>query len=248
MPNGGIFTITTSNQVRNSLITGNTLLSKSTENNSDFVKISIADNGVGMVEEVVAKILEPFFTTKDKNKGTGLGLSMVHGFVERSGGYIEVKSIINEGTIINIFLPRLKEQNKLNHTQSSDLECPKGNEIILVVDDEEALREVAQQLLIELGYTVLSAESGYEALKILETGTKVDLLFSDVVMQGELDGYKLAITVHKLNPDLNILLTSGYINKQSAISSDTNEYISKLLDKPYSRQELAVAIRKTLDG
>lgn len=248
MPNDGVFTITTSNQVRNSLITGNTRLSKSAENNSDFVMISIADNGVGMDEEVLAQILEPFFTTKDKNKGTGLGLSMVHGFVERSGGHIEIKSKLNEGTIFNIFLPRLKEQNKLNTTQSSDLECPKGNEIILVVDDEEALREVAQQLLIELGYTVLTAESGYEALKILETGTKVDLLFSDVVMQGELDGYKLANTVHQLTPDINILLTSGYMNKQSAISSYTNEYISKLLDKPYSRQELAVAIRKTLDG
>lgn len=247
MPNGGIFTISTSNQVRNSLSTGNTLLSKSTENNYEFVLISVEDNGLGMDKDVVEKILEPFFTTKDKSKGTGLGLSMVHGFVERSGGFIEVKSIINEGTIINIFLPRLKEKIKRNPTQSIDFECPKGNEIILVVDDEEALRDVAQQLLIELGYTVLTAESGYEALKILETGTKVDLLFSDVVMQGELDGYNLAISVNKLNPELNILLTSGYMNKQSAISTDINGYVSKLLNKPYSRQELAVAIRKTLD-
>jgi PAS domain S-box-containing protein len=248
MPNGGTLTITTSNQDRNSLIIGNTLVSNNTEKNSDFVLISIADNGIGMDKETVAKILEPFFTTKDKNKGTGLGLSMVHGFVERSGGHIEIKSKIDEGTTFNIFIPRLKGQNKLSPTQSSDLECPKGNEIILVVDDEEALRDVAQQILIELGYTVLSAESGYEALKILETGAKVDLLFSDVVMQGELDGYQLAITAHKLQPELNILLTSGYSSKQGRISSDTNEYIYKLLDKPYSRQKLAFAIRKTLDG
>ena len=247
MPNGGTLTITTSNQIRNSLITGNTLLSNSTENNSDFVMISISDNGIGMDEEIVGKVLEPFFTTKDKNKGTGLGLSMVHGFIERSGGHIEVKSIINQGTTVNMFLPRLKEQHKLNSTQSIDLEYPKGNETILVVDDEEALREVAQQLLIGLGYTVLTAESGYEALKVLETGTKVDLLFSDVVMQGELDGYNLANAVHKLQPDLNILLTSGYVNKQGSILSGSNEYLSTILDKPYSLQELAVAIRKALD-
>jgi len=252
MPDGGILTITTSNQVRNSLITGNTKLSTctdgNTEKNADFVMISISDNGIGMNEEVAGKILEPFFTTKDKNKGTGLGLSMVHGFVERSGGHIEVKSMINEGTIFTIFLPRLKEQNKLNSTLSVDLECPRGSEIILVVDDEEALKEVAKQILTELGYTVLTASSGDEALKVLEAGTKVDLLFSDVVMQGELDGFQLAISAHKLKPELNILLTSGYINKQGTILSDTNDFLAKLLDKPYSRQELAVSIRKTLDG
>jgi PAS domain S-box-containing protein len=248
MPDGGILTITTSNQIRNNWITDSTRLSNSTKNNSDFVMISISDNGIGMDEEVVGKILEPFFTTKDKNKGTGLGLSMVHGFVERSGGHIEVKSMINEGTMFTIFLPRLKEQDKLNSSLSDDLQYPRGSETVLVVDDEEALKEVAKQILTDLGYTVLTASSGYEALKILETGTQVDLLFSDVVMQGELDGYKLAITAHKLQPELNILLTSGYINKQRTELSDNNEYISTLLDKPYSRHELAVAIRKTFDG
>ncbi|MFT5521394.1 MAG: CheY-like chemotaxis protein, partial [Enterobacterales bacterium] len=250
MPDGGTLTITTSNQVLHNL-NSNTLLSNSTDNKSDFVMISITDNGTGMSEEVRDKVLEPFFTTKDKSKGTGLGLSMVHGFVNRSGGRIEINSIINEGSTFKLFLPRTKQEVKLNSSQSIDVEYPKGNEIVLVVDDEEALCEIAKNLLTELGYTVLTASSGDEAMKIVETGVKIDLLFSDVVMPGKLDGYKLAIAAHKLQPELNILLTSGFSQKRNEVFSEDNEYISKLLSKllakPYSQLELGLAIHRALN-
>jgi PAS domain S-box-containing protein len=250
MLDGGTLTITTSNQVLHNL-NSNILLSDSADNKSDFVTISITDNGTGMSEEVRDKVLEPFFTTKDKSKGTGLGLSMVHGFVNRSGGRIEINSIINEGSTFKLFLPRTKQEVKLNSSQSIDVEYPKGNEIVLVVDDEEALCEIAKNLLTELGYTVLTASSGDEAMKIVETGVKIDLLFSDVVMPGKLDGYKLAIAAHKLQPELNILLTSGFSQKRNEVFSEDNEYISKLLSKllakPYSQLELGLAIHRALN-
>jgi PAS domain S-box-containing protein len=248
MPDGGTLTITTSNQVLPNFNSGHALLSNSSEEKSDFVVISINDTGAGMTEEVSDKALEPFFTTKDKSKGTGLGLSMVHGFVNRSGGRIEINSIIDEGSTFTLLLPRIKKAVNLNSPQSIDIEYPKGDEIILIVDDEEALRETTEHLLTELGYTVFTAASGDEALKILESGTKIDLLFSDVVMQGKLDGYKLATVAHKQQPSLKILLTSGYVHKRDTTLPENNVYLSNLLAKPYRQLDLALAIHRTLNA
>ena len=248
MPDGGTLTITTSNHVLPSFNLVNSLRSNSSEDNSDFVKISITDTGKGMSEEVCAKVLEPFFTTKDKSKGTGLGLSMVHGFVNRSGGRIEINSVINEGSTFTLFLPRIKKTVNFNAAQSIAIEYPKGNETVLIVDDEEALRDLAKLLLTGLGYTVLTAANGDEALKILETDIKIDLLFSDIVMPGKLDGNKLAIVAHQQYPTLKILLTSGYAHKRDDALSENNEYLSTLLAKPYSQLELALAIRGTLNA
>jgi len=247
MPDGGTLTITTSNQVVQNFNLGNTLRENSPKDSSDFVVVSITDTGIGMSEEVSAKVLEPFFTTKDKSKGTGLGLSMVHGFVNRSDGYIDIDSSINEGSTFTLFLPRIKEAVSHYLPQSINIEYPKGCETILVVDDEEALREVAKTTLTELGYTVLTAACGDEALKILETDIKIDLLFSDVVMQDRLDGYKLAIVAHKQQPELNILLTSGYAHKRDETLPENNQYLSQLLAKPYSQLELALAIHGSLN-
>jgi PAS domain S-box-containing protein len=244
MPDGGTLSITTSNQV---LPNVNSLRANSPEDTADFVTISITDTGTGMSEEVRDKVLEPFFTTKDKSKGTGLGLSMVHGFVNRSGGRIEIDSVINEGSTFTLFLPRIKETVNLNCAQSIGIEYPKGNETILIVDDEEALRDLAKILLTGLGYSVLTAANGDEALEILERGIKIDLLFSDIVMPGKLDGNKLAIVAHKQQPNLKILLTSGYVHKRDDTLSENNEYLSKLLAKPYSQLELALAVHGTLN-
>ena len=247
MPDGGTLTITTSNQVLHNYNSGHSLLVNRPEEKSDFVMISITDTGTGMSEEVCEKALEPFFTTKDKSKGTGLGLSMVHGFVNRSGGHIEINSIINEGSTFTLFLPRVKEAVNFHSPESTDIECPKGNEVILIVDDEEALREVAKLSLTELGYTVLTAANDDEALKLLETGMKIDLLFTDVVMPGKLDGYKLAMVALKQHPKLKILLTSGYAHNRNATSYENNVYLSKLLAKPYRQLDLALAIHRTLN-
>jgi CheY-like chemotaxis protein len=243
MPDGGRLIISTSNQT---LPDFNSISSTSSYDNSDYVVITITDTGKGMTQEVCDKVLEPFFTTKDKSKGTGLGLSMVHGFMKRSGGCIEISSVVNKGTTCTLFLPRLKAKTSPRSKQSIDAEYPKGNETILIVDDEEALRDIAKILLTGLGYTVLTAANGDEALKILETDTNIDLLFSDIVMPGELDGYKLATIAHKQQANLKILLTSGYAFKRDATLSQNDEYLTKLLAKPYSQRELALAVRHSL--
>jgi CheY-like chemotaxis protein len=247
MPDGGTLMITTNNQVLQSFNLGNTLPVNSAEDTSDFVAVSITDTGTGMSAEVSAKVLEPFFTTKDKSKGTGLGLSMVHGFVNRSGGHIAIDSSINEGSTFTLFLPRLKEAVNYYHPQSIDTAYPKGCETVLIVDDEEALREVAELTLTGLGYTVLTVANGDEALKILDTDIKIDLLFSDVVMPGRLDGYKLAIVAHKQQHELKILLTSGYAHKRDETLPENNQYLSQLLAKPYSHLELSLAVHDALN-
>jgi PAS domain S-box-containing protein len=246
MPNGGKLTITTSNKVLPKLNSSHSQLSSSFEDNSDFVMMSITDTGIGMSKEVIDRVLEPFFTTKDKSKGTGLGLSMVHGFMNRSGGLIDINSIIDQGSTFTLFLPRIKEVSKVNLPQSIDTAHPKGNKTILIVDDEEALRKVAELSLSQLGYTILTACNGDEALKILETGTNIDLLFSDIVMPGNLDGYKLALLASKKQPNLKILLTSGYAHKNNETLSENNGYLSMILAKPYSQLELSLAVHQTL--
>jgi CheY-like chemotaxis protein len=208
--------------------------------------MSITDTGIGMSKEVIDRVLEPFFTTKDKSKGTGLGLSMVHGFMNRSGGLIDINSIIDQGSTFTLFLPRIKEVSKVNLPQSIDTAPPKGNKTILIVDDEEALREVAELSLSQLGYTILTACNGDEALKILETGTNIDLLFSDIVMPGNLDGYKLALLARKKQPNLKILLTSGYAHKNNETLSENKGYLSIILAKPYSQLELSLAVHQIL--
>jgi PAS domain S-box-containing protein len=246
MPNGGKLTITTSNKVLPKLNSSHSQLSSSFEDNSDFVMMSITDTGIGMSKEVIDRVLEPFFTTKDKSKGTGLGLSMVHGFMNRSGGHIDINSIIDQGSTFTLFLPRIKEVSKVNLPQSIDTAHPKGNKTILIVDDEEALRKVAELSLSQLGYTILTACNGDEALKILETGTNIDLLFSDIVMPGNIDGYKLALLASKKQPNLKILLTSGYAHKNNETLSENNGYLSMILAKPYSQLELSLAVHQIL--
>ena len=246
MPNGGKLTITTSNKVLPKLNSSHSQLSSSFADNSDFVMISITDTGIGMSKEVIDRVLEPFFTTKDKSKGTGLGLSMVHGFMTRSSGLIDINSIIDQGSTFTLFLPRIKEVSKVNLPQSIDTPHPIGNKTILIVDDEEALREVAELSLSQLGYTILTACNGDEALKILETGTHIDLLFSDIVMPGNLDGYKLALLASKKQPNLKVLLTSGYAHKDNETLSENNGYLSIILAKPYSQLELSLAVHQIL--
>jgi CheY-like chemotaxis protein len=199
-----------------------------------------------MSKEVIERVLEPFFTTKDKSKGTGLGLSMVHGFMNRSGGHIDINSIIDQGSTFTLFLPRIKEVSKVNLPQSIDTAHPKGSKTILIVDDEEALRKVAELSLSQLGYTILTACNGDEALKIFETGTNIDLLFSDIVMPGNLDGYKLALLASKKQPNLKILLTSGYAHKNNETLSEKNGDLSIILAKPYSQLELSLAVHQIL--
>jgi CheY-like chemotaxis protein len=213
--------------------------------------LSVRDTGIGMMPEVKEKVLEPFFTTKAEGKGTGLGLSMVYGFVKRSGGFITIYSEPNAGTSINIFLPCGRKAEQVEITTNDEEELPRGDETVLVVDDEEELTKLAVANLERLGYKVLAVFDGESALALIKDKPDIDLLFSDVIMPGELDGYLLGIAAKKTRPALKILLTSGFTKRReddtSPDSSMLEELTHDLLRKPYSQLELAKAVRNALD-
>jgi len=213
----------------------------------DHVVLSVTDTGTGMPPEVLARAFDPFFTTKIDGKGTGLGLSMVYGFTRQSGGHVRIESAPGVGTMVRLYLPRGRETRAAAPARADRSQSlPRGHELILVVDDNTGVRETASRILQSLGYTVLEAESGVEALEILARTPKLDLLFSDVIMPGGIDGPTLARQATANRPELAVLLTSGYVNT----SNDENEMASypwDLLAKPYRREELAMRVRKALD-
>jgi len=213
----------------------------------DYVKLIVSDTGVGISAEQKDKIFDPFFTTKEIGKGTGLGLSMVFGFITRSDGHINVYSEPGVGTTLTLYLPRaleLKQTGKITDQEPTLL--PTGNEVILAVDDEEALLEIAQESLEAQGYQVLTATDGKQALGQLAGDARIALLFSDVIMPGGMNGYQLAEQAMVQQPNLKILLTSGYTEKAIAHNGQAR-FESNLLSKPYTQSELIRQIRKTLD-
>jgi CheY-like chemotaxis protein len=247
MPYGGRLTIETANKV----LDADFVRKQPEARIGDYAMLSLSDTGIGMMPEVREKVLEPFFTTKIDGKGTGLGLSMVYGFVKRSGGFITIYSEPRVGTSVNIFLPRGYKAEHVETTTIDNVELPRGDETVLVVDDEEELTKLATTNLESLGYKVLKACDGKSALALIKDNPNIDLLFSDVIMPGELDGYLLGIAAKKTNAALKILLTSGFTKRNDdEVSADSpmfEQLTRNLLRKPYSQAELAKAIRKTLD-
>jgi signal transduction histidine kinase/DNA-binding response OmpR family regulator len=203
------------------------------------VRLSITDTGCGMTPEVLGKIFDPFYTTKAPGEGTGLGMSMVYGFVKQSGGEIRIDSSPGAGTTITILLPRA-DGEALHGQAAGEASVPGGDETILVVDDDEAVVATTTELLAGLGYQVLGAESGQQALAVLLSGMPVDLLFSDLSMPGAVDCASLVAQCRQVAPRTRILLTSGQLPETSF-----DEAI-ELLPKPYSREQLAQTIRGQL--
>jgi PAS domain S-box-containing protein len=213
----------------------------------DYVQLMLSDTGTGMSEETLEHVFEPFFTTKPEGQGTGLGLAMVYGFVKRYGGYIKVYSELGVGTTIRMYLPRSTAPESAAIVQNADAaDLPTGNETILIVDDEVDLLQLADQYLSELGYRTRLAENAAQALEILAGDEKFDLLFSDVVMPGGMNGYELAQQATQQRPDLKVLLTSGFTSKTIA-ENDLTRFAANLLSKPYRKAELAQRIRLALD-
>ena len=250
MPDGGNLVIETANKIIDEMYAKANLDARAGE----FVMISLSDTGTGMTDEIREKVFEPFFSTKEQGKGTGLGLSMVYGFVKRSGGHVKVYSELERGTTIHLYLPRAHQHEAASGVEQpanlNDI-VPRGSETILVVDDEEALVEVAVTYLEGLGYRTLRAIDGKQALNILEHNPGIDLVFSDVIMPGRLDGYELATAASEMGHNSKILLASGFTKKREEYVNGGNAAVSRLtgnlLGKPYNRQELAVAVRCTLD-
>lgn len=210
-----------------------------------YVTVSVTDTGCGMSPEIKEKIFEPFFTTKEIGKGTGLGLSMVYGLVKQSGGQVTVYSEEGHGATFRLYLPRsIDEAETLSENESGAVVG--GTENIFVVEDDEDVRSTVMGLLKELGYRVLSAEDAAAGLAIIESGARIDLLFTDVVMPGKLQSREMAERAKTLLPDIAVLFTSGYTENSIVHAGRLDDGVD-LLSKPYSRDALARRVRECID-
>ncbi|TZF90012.1 ATP-binding protein [Cognatilysobacter lacus] len=208
-----------------------------------YVALSVRDSGAGMSADALARAWEPFFTTKPAGRGTGLGLSMAYGFIHQSGGHAELQSQPGKGTCVTLYLPVATETQQRACTPRPAL-VPGGDEVILVVEDDDAVRQTVTASLKALGYHVIATASQQDALECVETLQDIALLFSDLTLEGEMTGDRLAHEARRLRPDLAVLLTSGYPDAvQNASALDY-----ALLPKPYHRDELANAVRGALVG
>ena len=218
----------------------------------DHVCLVVSDTGTGMTPEVQARAFEPFFTTKGIGKGSGLGLSMVFGFIKQSGGHVSIYSEPGHGTVVRLYFPRVSEVERKGpverHEMEADFEVyPTGSETVMVVEDNEAMGNVVTKQLEDLGYRVIEAGSAADALQRIEDGVDIDLLFTDVVMPGAMDGIALTLRARALRPDLKVLLTSGFTQRAKEAAADTPTLPARLLAKPYRKLHLAKSIRQALD-
>ena len=215
----------------------------------EYVRLSVSDTGAGMSKEVLARVFEPFFTTKGPGKGTGLGLSVIYGFVKQSGGHVTIYSELGRGTTVNVYLPRIAtEREQAASAKQVAPASQRTGETILLVEDNPDVRQVTARRLQNLGYLVVEAASGARAVELLSKGTKIDLVFSDVVMPGGMSGFELALLVKERDPDLPVLLTSGFA-EDVARAGEAPASELEILRKPYTGAELARALRRALgDG
>lgn len=209
-----------------------------------YVVLAVADTGAGIPADVIERIFDPFFTTKEDGHGTGLGLSMVYGFAKQSGGHILIESAVGEGTTVKLYLPRCL-QEVATERRSASSGMTGGTETILLVEDDDEVRETASGMLVDLGYRVLEASDATSAQSLLESDGAIDLLFTDVVMPGHATGQDLANTARRLRPDLPVLFTSGYVQDVIVHDGRLDEGVL-LLEKPYTQRSLAQKVRSVL--
>lgn len=211
-----------------------------------YVMLGISDTGCGMPPEVAARAFEPFFTTKREGEGTGLGLSMAFGFVKQSRGHIRIYSEVGVGTTIKLYLPRSHQEEEQPFNMSTGAVVG-GSETILVVEDDLAVQATAIDTLNQLGYRVLRANDGQSAFNVLQSGAKIDMLFTDVVMPGPLRSPDLARKAKELYPDIAVLFTSGY-TQNAIVHGGRLDPGVELISKPYRREDLARKIRHVLNN
>ncbi|GGO99041.1 response regulator [Stakelama pacifica] len=209
-----------------------------------YVMLAVSDTGSGMPPEIVEKVFEPFFSTKSEGKGSGLGLSMVYGFVKQSGGHIKIYSEVGHGTTIKLYLPRAMEAEDVEVAVETG-PVTGGTETVLVVEDDDEVRATVVEMLSDLGYRVLKAVDAQNALAVIESGMAIDLLFTDVVMPGNLKSPELARKARQRLPDIAVLFTSGY-TENSIVHGGRLDAGVELLSKPYTREALARKLRHVL--
>jgi PAS domain S-box-containing protein len=243
MPNGGKLTVETANAYISEDYARDNAMAP-----GQYVMIAVTDTGSGMSAETIAKAFDPFFTTKEVGKGSGLGLSQVFGFVRQSGGHVKIYSEPEHGTSVKIYLPRYYGDKQSIPAQSVSGEPARGvsHEVVLVVEDDERVRNFSTEALQELGYTVRQAENGKAALALLEGGLKPALLFTDVVMPG-MNGRELVDRALMAMPNMKVLYTTGY-TRNAVVHNGTLDAGTYLLQKPFSIEQLAAKIRQVLDS
>ena len=244
MPNGGLITIRT----RNVTIGSSREAGEEGLNPGDYAVLEVKDTGTGMPATVLKRVFEPFFTTKDVGKGSGLGLSMVYGFVKQSGGHVHVTSAPNQGTTVHLYFPRIHAALEKDSAEANrPAELPRGHECILIVEDNPEVRSTAADILSSLGYKLLEAANGHQALEQFMRHPEIALVFSDVMLPGGLLGTQLVQRLHERRPGLRILMTSGF-SESGIMSRGVLEGTIELLQKPYKVDELARRVRALLDG
>jgi PAS domain S-box-containing protein len=211
-----------------------------------YVSISISDNGTGIAPDLVDRVMDPFFTTKDEGKGTGLGLSMVYGFAKQSGGAVNLYSEPGVGTTIRLYFPAAQDAKLARPVAPRAIEQA-HNEMVLIVDDRIEVAEVAQAMLQQIGYRTHVVLDAKQALSALQEGLAIDLLFTDLIMPGNMNGVMLAREAQRLQPHIKVLLTTGYADP-SLERKDSNGAEFAIIHKPYQRTELARKVRVVLNG
>jgi CheY-like chemotaxis protein len=212
-----------------------------------YVLVTVADNGSGMTEEVRRNIFEPFFTTKDKGKGTGLGLATVYGILRQNDGWIDLRSEIGQGSTFRIYLPRIDAALAADVAKPAADGSLRGEETVLIVEDQHDVRRLAKEMLHTRGYRVLEAANGDDAHAVVRQHTgAIDLLLTDVVMPG-VDGRTLSEQLRQLRPDLKVILMSGYaedvVTNRGVLTSGL-----RYIQKPFKPNELATVVRQVLDN
>jgi PAS domain S-box-containing protein len=243
MPEGGKLTIEAGNV---------TLDAEYAERNTevepgDYVMLAVTDTGTGMRTEVVGRAFDPFFTTKDIGKGTGLGLSMIYGFAKQSGGHLKIYSEVGHGTTVKLYLPRATGIQPEGPAPPAPEQETRGDETILVVEDEEAVRKLVVRNLRSMGYRVIEAADSAGAAELLRGDEPIDLLFTDVVLPGGMTGRQLADEARALRPGMQVLFTSGY-TQNSIVHQGKLDTGVHLLSKPYRRDDLSRKVREVLGG
>lgn len=244
MPEGGKFVMKTENIIVSEAVANQKPGMKAGE----YMLLTCQDTGTGMSEDIRSRIFEPFFTTKEQGKGTGLGLATCYGMVKQAGGYIDVESEIGKGTAFKIYLPKSAGDIKSLSEVEGPAELPRGQETILVVEDEDLVRDLAVSVLQEQGYTVMVACNGSEALQFVNERRKagIDLILTDVVMP-KIGGRELVEKISAIYPGIKVLFMSGYVDDETVHTSAVNAKIA-FLPKPITPSALAIKVRNVLDG
>ncbi|WP_438345212.1 hybrid sensor histidine kinase/response regulator [Methylorubrum populi] len=243
MPEGGTVTVRTENLL---IEDEDTALYKTVPPGA-YVVISVTDTGLGMPSEILSRVMEPFFTTKGEGKGTGLGLAMVYGFAKQSGGSVKIYSEVGHGTTVRLLFPASDQKVEDEIKPTTRAADRHGTETVLVVDDRPDVAATAGTILEDFGYTVLVVDNPVAALEILDGEGRIDLLFTDLIMPGGMNGVMLARAARERQPRIKVLLTTGYA-EASMERTDAGGTEFEIINKPYKRMELARRVRRVIDG